>query len=160
MKLTCVNTKTKWKITQFSDKLHKQLPDRLMVGHRPLEASILVRIQVRQPFVACAPQGLRPYYKVDEGTELSRAKWYYFHVSYSDYILECADKSLYVGCTNNLDRRLSQHNNSRWGAHYTKTRRPVVLKYQETFKTLKEARGREAEIKGWTRAKKEALINL
>lgn len=75
------------------------------------------------------------------------------------YILECADKSLYVGCTNNLDKRLEQHNNSKWGAHYTKIRRPVTLKYSEEFKTLKEARRRESEIKSWRREKKLELIN-
>jgi len=77
---------------------------------------------------------------------------------YFTYILECADKSLYVGCTNNLERRLEQHNNSKWGAHYTKIRRPVTLKYKEGFKTLKEARRREAELKSWRREKKLALI--
>ena len=75
------------------------------------------------------------------------------------YILECSDKSLYVGCTNNLERRLEQHNNSKWGAHYTKTRRPVVLKYSENFSTLKEARRRESEIKGWRREKKLGLFD-
>jgi putative endonuclease len=77
---------------------------------------------------------------------------------YFTYILHCADDSLYIGCTNNLERRLKQHNESKWGAHYTKIRRPVVLKYQEPFATLKEARGREAELKGWRREKKLALI--
>ena len=76
------------------------------------------------------------------------------------YILECADKSLYVGCTNNLERRLKQHNNSKYGAHYTKIRRPVILRYQEEFKTLKEARQREAELKGWRREKKLCLFNI
>jgi putative endonuclease len=74
------------------------------------------------------------------------------------YILECSDKSLYVGCTNNLERRLEQHNNSKSGAHYTKIRRPVTLKYSEKFKTLREARRREFEIKGWRREKKIKLI--
>ncbi|MEK7553950.1 MAG: GIY-YIG nuclease family protein [Patescibacteria group bacterium] len=77
---------------------------------------------------------------------------------YLVYILECADKSLYVGCTNNLEKRLKQHNDSKWGAHYTKIRRPVILKYSETFPTLKEARQRESEIKGWRREKKLGLI--
>jgi putative endonuclease len=77
---------------------------------------------------------------------------------YFIYILECADKSLYVGCTNNLERRLEQHNNSKWGAHYTKIRRPVTLKYKEEFKTLKEARRREAEIKSWRKEKKLKLL--
>ncbi|MEX2010524.1 MAG: GIY-YIG nuclease family protein [Parcubacteria group bacterium] len=79
-------------------------------------------------------------------------------MSFFVYILECADKSLYVGCTNNLERRLVEHNDSKWGAHYTKIRKPTVLKYQEQFKTLKEARAREAEIKGWRREKKLSLI--
>ena len=77
---------------------------------------------------------------------------------YFTYILQCADKSLYVGCTNNLKRRLTQHNNSKWGAHYTKIRRPVILKYSETFPSLAKARRREAEIKGWRRDKKLALF--
>ena len=79
-------------------------------------------------------------------------------MSHSVYILECADKSLYVGCTNDLERRLKQHNDSKWGAHYTKIRRPVVLKYSETFSDLKTARRREAEIKGWRREKKLVLF--
>ena len=80
-------------------------------------------------------------------------------MNYFIYILECADKSLYVGCTNDLERRLVQHNNSKYGAHYTKIRRPVVLKYSESFSTLKEARGRESEIKGWRREKKMKLFH-
>ncbi len=78
---------------------------------------------------------------------------------YFTYILECTDKSLYVGCTNNLEKRLEQHNNSKSGAHYTKIRRPVTLKYYEKFKTLKKGRQREAEIKSWRREKKLKLIN-
>lgn len=77
---------------------------------------------------------------------------------FSVYILECFDKSLYVGCTNDLEKRLNQHNNLKSGAHYTKIRRPVVLKYKEEFPTLLEARGREAEIKRWQRPKKVELI--
>lgn len=79
---------------------------------------------------------------------------------YFVYILKCVDKTLYVGCTNNLERRLSQHNNSKQGAHYTKIRRPVKLIYSEKFKTFAKARRREAEIKSWTRDKKLALIGL
>ena len=74
------------------------------------------------------------------------------------YLLECADGSLYIGCTNDLSKRLKQHNESKSGAHYTKIRRPVILKYSEEFKTLKEARRREAEIKTWRREKKLDMI--
>lgn len=78
-------------------------------------------------------------------------------MSFFVYIVECSDKSYYVGCTNNLDKRLKQHNESKWGAHYTKIRRPVILMYSEQYRTLLEARKRESEIKGWRREKKEAL---
>ena len=81
-------------------------------------------------------------------------------MSYIVYILECADRSFYVGCTNNLVKRLKQHNESKWGAHYTKIRRPVNLKYSEEFNTLKEARRRETEIKGWRKDKKERLFYI
>ncbi|OHA98028.1 MAG: hypothetical protein A3F20_03360 [Candidatus Zambryskibacteria bacterium RIFCSPHIGHO2_12_FULL_39_21] len=81
-------------------------------------------------------------------------------MKYFVYILECSDKTLYVGCTNDLTRRLGQHNISKWGAHYTKIRRPVKLLYSETFKTLKEARRREIEIKSWKREKKLNLIKF
>ena len=76
------------------------------------------------------------------------------------YILECADDSFYVGCTNDFKKRLKQHNESKWGAHYTKIRRPVVFKYSEEFQTLKDARQRESEIKGWRREKKLNLIKF
>lgn len=75
------------------------------------------------------------------------------------YILECADTTLYVGCTNDVEKRIREHNNSKKGAHYTKIRRPVVLKYSETFSNLHDARAREAELKRLTRAEKLALIS-
>ncbi|MFA6077535.1 MAG: GIY-YIG nuclease family protein [Candidatus Paceibacterota bacterium] len=74
------------------------------------------------------------------------------------YILKCADDTLYIGSTNNLEKRLGEHNNSKSGAHYTKIRRPVELVYSEAFETLKEARGREVELKRLTRAEKLGLI--
>lgn len=78
---------------------------------------------------------------------------------YFVYILECADTSLYVGSTNNLEKRLHQHNNAKSGAHYTKIRRPVVLRYSEQVSTYAEARAREAEIKRFKRVEKLELIN-
>jgi putative endonuclease len=74
------------------------------------------------------------------------------------YILECADGTMYVGSTNDLEKRLHQHNHLKCGAHYTKIRRPVELRHSETFKTLNQARKRECEIKGWKREKKLELI--
>lgn len=75
------------------------------------------------------------------------------------YILECADGTLYIGSTNNLEQRLHRHNNSKAGAHYTKIRRPVFLKYSETFATSSEAKKREHELKTWKREKKLKLIS-
>ncbi len=74
------------------------------------------------------------------------------------YILECADKTLYVGSTNDLKKRLHEHNNLKSGAHYTKIRRPVVLKYSETLPTLSEARTREYNLKKLSKQKKLDLI--
>jgi len=76
---------------------------------------------------------------------------------YFTYILECADNSFYTGSTNNLKNRILKHNQGK-GAHYTKIRRPVKLIYYETYNSLRAARQREAQIKGWTRMKKQNLI--
>ena len=75
------------------------------------------------------------------------------------YILQCADTSLYVGCTNNLAKRLHEHNHAKRGAHYTKIRRPVTLVYSEQFGTMSKARAREAEIKRWSRENKLSLLH-
>ncbi len=77
---------------------------------------------------------------------------------YFVYILECTDGSLYVGCTNNPEKRIKEHNTSKSGAHYTKTRRPVKLLHRETFDNLHAARAREREIKSWRREKKLELV--
>ena len=74
------------------------------------------------------------------------------------YVLKCNDGTLYVGCTNNLEKRLFEHNNSKNGAHYTKIRRPVKLLYSEDHATLAEGRRREAEIKRLSREQKLALV--
>lgn len=84
---------------------------------------------------------------------------YILSMKFYVYIVECADQSLYVGCTNDLEKRVKQHNDSKWGAHYTKIRRPVELKYSETLDNLKDARRREREIKSWRREKKLNLID-
>jgi putative endonuclease len=74
------------------------------------------------------------------------------------YILKCSDGTLYVGCANDLEKRLHEHNTSKNGAHYTKIRRPVKLVYSERCADLAEGRRREAEIKRLSREQKMALI--
>jgi len=73
------------------------------------------------------------------------------------YLLECADKTLYCGWTNDLKKRVETHNAGR-GAKYTKSRRPVTLVYYEEFKTKEEAMKREAAIKRLPRKAKAALV--
>ncbi len=73
------------------------------------------------------------------------------------YILRCVDGSLYTGWTNNLEKRIEQHNSGK-GAKYTKGRRPVKLAYYEEFDTKEEAMKREWEIKKMTRKEKETLL--
>ena len=74
------------------------------------------------------------------------------------YIVECADGTLYCGWTNNLEKRIKDHNDGK-GAKYTKARLPVKLVYFETFDTKEEAMKREWQIKQLSRDKKLALIN-
>jgi putative endonuclease len=79
---------------------------------------------------------------------------------YYVYILECSDKSLYTGSTNNLEKRLHQHNHLKSGAHYTKIRRPVFLKYTEDGLTQQQAKRREVELKRLPRKEKLALFEI
>ena len=73
------------------------------------------------------------------------------------YILECRDGTYYTGWTNNLEKRLKDHNEGR-GAKYTKARVPVSLIYYEEFQTKEEAMRREHAIKHMTRSEKDNLI--
>ncbi len=75
------------------------------------------------------------------------------------YILECADKTLYTGYTNNLEKRVATHQSGK-GAKYTKTRLPVLLKYYEIFEDKESAMKREWFIKHkLTREDKLKLIS-
>src|SRR5690606_38415913 len=74
------------------------------------------------------------------------------------YILECSDGSYYTGSTNNLELRMEQHQNGE-GANHTKKRLPVKLLYTEEFTRVDEAFYREKQVQGWSRKKKEALMN-
>ena len=73
------------------------------------------------------------------------------------YILECADGTLYTGITDDVPRRLSQHNAGK-GAKYTRGRGPVVLRYQELCGSHSDALRREIQVKKLTRPQKINLI--
>ena len=74
------------------------------------------------------------------------------------YILECKDGTYYTGWTNNLEKRLKDHNNGK-GAKYTKARLPVSLIYYEEFQTKEEAMSREYAMKHMTRNEKNKLVS-
>jgi putative endonuclease len=74
------------------------------------------------------------------------------------YMLRCADSSYYVGTTRiNLETRIAEHQSGTFDS-YTARRRPVTLVFQQHFERVEDAVAAERQVKGWRRAKKEALI--
>ncbi|APL94054.1 GIY-YIG nuclease family protein [Sphingobium indicum] len=73
------------------------------------------------------------------------------------YLLHCADRSFYTGHTDNLETRIAQHETGAIPGH-TQNRRPIKLVWSQEFGTRMEALEAERQIKGWSRAKKLALI--
>ena len=78
-------------------------------------------------------------------------------MSFWVYILQCADASYYTGHTDNLEKRIAEHQMGKLPG-YTQSRRPVALVYSEEFTTREEALACERRIKGWSRKKKEAMM--
>lgn len=70
------------------------------------------------------------------------------------YILECADRTFYTGITTELKRRVAEHNNSKLGAKYTRSRRPVRLVYMKKQKDKPAAMREECKIKKLSRQEK------
>lgn len=77
---------------------------------------------------------------------------------YYVYILRCSDNSLYTGITSNLERRINEHNEGKYKATYTFLKKPVTLVFFQDFTEPNQAIYFEKKLKGWSKAKKEALI--
>jgi len=77
------------------------------------------------------------------------------------YMLRCADDSFYIGCAtgNDLERRVAEHQTGAHPGSYTFMRRPVALVWSEYFDRITDAIAAERKLKGWSRAKKQALIS-
>jgi len=75
------------------------------------------------------------------------------------YILKCSDNAYYTGVTSNLNKRLIEHKSGKHIDSYTYKRRPVELKFYAEFTDINLAISSEKQIKKWSKAKKEALIN-
>ena len=73
------------------------------------------------------------------------------------YILSCSDGSYYTGHTDNLEKRMAEHQSGKCDG-YTSTRLPVQLQWSQEFTTREEALGAEQQIKGWSRKKKAAMM--
>jgi len=78
---------------------------------------------------------------------------------YYVYILQCFDNSYYTGVTNNLEKRFAEHQTGDDKKAYTFKRRPLKVVYYESFNEINNAFEWEKRIKGWSRKKKECLIN-
>jgi putative endonuclease len=78
--------------------------------------------------------------------------------TYFVYIIECCDATLYVGVTNNVERRFQEHCEGVSPRSYTAKRRPLKLVYVEHFRWIQVAIAREKQLKGWSAQKKRALI--
>jgi putative endonuclease len=75
------------------------------------------------------------------------------------YIVRCSDGSYYAGTARSgLEQRISEHNDGHYGG-YTARRRPVTLIFSQWFDQITDAIAAERQVKGWSRAKKEALIH-
>ena len=74
------------------------------------------------------------------------------------YILECSDGSFYTGVTNDMERRQQQHNDGT-ASRYTRSRRPVTVRYQEICGTRSQALIRECSLRLLSRKEKEELVN-
>jgi putative endonuclease len=74
------------------------------------------------------------------------------------YIVECQDGAYYTGYTNDLEKRIDEHNNSKRGARYTRYKRPVKLVYAKEYQYYKDALDEERNIKKLTREQKEELV--
>lgn len=78
---------------------------------------------------------------------------------YYVYILQCSDDSYYTGITNDIHKRFVQHQDGLDKDSYTYNKRPVTLEFYQEFNDVNQAIFFEKKIKGWTKAKKAALIN-
>lgn len=83
---------------------------------------------------------------------ISKMKTYYV------YILKCSDNFYYTGVTNDIERRLAEHKEGLNSTAFTYKRRPIQLMFCESFININEAIAFEKQVKGWSRKKKEALI--
>lgn len=133
---------------------------RLTVGRWILAPAIGVQIPAPQPFDSLRSLMAIAIINNIECSERGVLRRVEESMSFIVYILRTSSNTLYIGQTNNLEKRLNEHRNrSSKSAKYIKYFDSFELVYSETFSTRLESMRREFQIKKWTRAKKEALIS-
>ena len=131
-----------------------------MVGHVPLEDGIGVQVPAPQPIrlVRLLADSLTAIASRIVLSERCESKVH--NMPNTVYILRFQNSSLYIGQTNNLQQRLIDHKNkASRSSKFSKENGEFKLIYKEEYEGLLESMRREKQLKGWTRAKKEALIN-
>jgi predicted GIY-YIG superfamily endonuclease len=118
-------------------------------GHRAGEANGVLSEAPKGPSRRTDPPLLSNLRSCPDDGIVVRVSWV--------YLLRCADGSLCVGSTDNLELRLHRHNEGR-GSAFTAQRRPVTLAYSESYAIRSDARRRKSQLKRWTTAKKAALV--
>lgn len=81
------------------------------------------------------------------------------HNKFYVYIVKCQDKTYYTGYTNDLEKRIKEHNDNKRGARYTRYKRPVKVVWEKEYRYYKRAFLEEKRIKALTRQQKEELID-
>lgn|GEM_PF-376519 len=136
--------------TRISRILLARMPE-AQILEVPRRDSDSIRLPVRPTIRIDGPDDLAGVLsRLTKQAERRRQPWYV-------YILECADKSLYVGVTPDLARREKKHNAGK-ASRYTRARLPVRIVFAEKLSDQSSALKREAELKGWRREKKIALV--
>ena len=129
-----------------------------MVARLVLVQKIGVRVPARQPTNEGEEVLSTPVRMCQSRESLQATRDHYINkFMYFVYLIECNDKSIYTGITTDVARRFKEHKNGE-GGHYTSSKKVIKILYTEQCKTRSEALKREAEIKGWKREKKLALI--
>ena len=96
-------------------------------------------------------------FPVARGYEFTKIRKYQENMGFWVYILRCANNAYYTGHTDNLEKRIGEHQAGEVEG-YTSTRLPVALVFSQEFPSREEAKACERQIKGWSRRKKEALM--
>jgi putative endonuclease len=123
----------------------------------PISTRLIIKSPKRGFYYSLVASHLKFITKKVECPELVEGLVCYNSIMYFVYMIKDNTNNLYIGLTDNPERRLYEHNSGR-GALFTKNTSHFKIVFLEEYKTLIEARKREIQLKKWRREKKEILI--